>query len=411
MKLRVLFVSEGSIEQPSSGSERVLYHQAHGLARRGCAVAAITRRYSCHPLRLRDFDGFREAQFSIPSQTGVRSVWRTCRLSVSAYRQLSKTERFDWVVVHQPLSYLFLLSAGCLKHIPRLYVFHSPWHQEYLLKYKKPGIGHKSAAIVRRVVERICVMKSDKIITLSQYMKDKLQAVHGIYPINSVVIPGGVDLDEFKPLENRLQIKAELGFPRGALHLLTVRNLESRMGLDNLLESMRIVISNRHKIHLTIVGEGPERKHLQTLVANYRLEDQVTMKGAISAADLVKHYAAADFFVLPTRDLEGFGLVTPESMACGTPVLGTPVGGTQEILAKFDPRFLFTDNGPKAIAAGISEATGKYRLDGPAYVELRRRCREFVEQHYSWDRHVQQLSSILASAKLRLEPSAARRAR
>ena len=111
--------------------------------------------------------------------------------------------------------------------------------------------------MIRQAVERLCVTNADKVVTLSEYMREKLHAVHGLSPDKSVVIPGGVDLQRFEPPKDRLRVKAEIGFPPGALHLLTVRNLEPRMGLDNLLESLRMIPRGSSALHLTIVGDGP----------------------------------------------------------------------------------------------------------------------------------------------------------
>src|SRR5207249_11624167 len=60
--------------------------------------------------------------------------------------------------------------------------------------------------------------------------------------------------------------------------------------------------------------------------------------GFIPDETLPSYYHAADVFVLPTRELEGFGLVTVEALACGTPVLGTPVGATPEVLSGLEDR-------------------------------------------------------------------------
>ena len=106
----------------------------------------------------------------------------------------------------------------------------------------------------------------------------------------------------------------------------------------------------------------------------------------------------SDFFILPTRDLEGFGLVTPESMSCGTPVLGTPVGATREILSKFNREFLFDDTTPSAMACGIQAAVKNYLEDEAKYTELRDNCRHFARNNYAWQRHIQKLQSIISSA-------------
>jgi glycosyltransferase involved in cell wall biosynthesis len=110
---------------------------------------------------------------------------------------------------------------------------------------------------------------------------------------------------------------------------------------------------------------------------------------------LPQYYGAADFFILPTLHLEGFGLVTPESMACGTPVLGTPIGGTNEILRHFDPQFLFKDPSPEAMTQGIELAIEIYFARNKEYDDLRLRCREYAANNYSWQRHTDQLRAIL----------------
>src|SRR5206468_2298455 len=87
-------------------------------------------------------------------------------------------------------------------------------------------------------------------------------------------------------------------------------------------------------------------------------------------------YASADLFVLPTQALEGFGLVTLEALACGTPVVGTPVGATPGLLTPLDGA-LVTD-GPRAdeLAAAIVRALGR-----PDLAALRRRCREYTASY------------------------------
>ena len=91
---------------------------------------------------------------------------------------------------------------------------------------------------------------------------------------------------------------------------------------------------------------------------------------------------AADFFVLPTRELEGFGLVILESMACGTPVLGTPVGAIPELIGTFDRRLVFEDKDWQAMKNKMEEIVrkpGEFSIDPLE-------CRQFVEKGYSWQK-------------------------
>ena len=226
-------------------------------------------------------------------------------------------------------------------------------------------------------------------------MQQKVVEIHGIPADRIIVNPGGADLKRFKPPENRTVLKKELGFPEGKINLLTIRNLEPRMGLDNLFQSIFILKRKKIDVHLTVGGEGVESNNLESLIVELGLESYIKLIGFIPSELLPDFYGAADFFVLPTRSLEGFGLVTPESMACGTPVLGTPVGGTKEILSNFDLQFLFADISPEAMAEGIERAISEYPVKSKKYEDLRIRCRRYVEKNYSWQRHVDQLKSIL----------------
>jgi glycosyltransferase involved in cell wall biosynthesis len=226
-------------------------------------------------------------------------------------------------------------------------------------------------------------------------MAQKVSALYGIPAQWIVVNPGGADLDGFRPPVDRAALKSVLGLPKDRLHLLTVRNLEPRMGLDNLVRAMALLRAEKLPVHLVLGGEGPERRRLETLVRELRLQESVDVVGFIPAERLSEHYGAADFFVLPTRQLEGFGLVTPEALACGTPVMGTPVGGTREILSRFDPELLFKGTTPEDIASGIRSAAARYRACPDHYHNLRRRCRQFVEQNYSWERHVEMLHDLV----------------
>jgi glycosyltransferase involved in cell wall biosynthesis len=252
-----------------------------------------------------------------------------------------------------------------------------------------------SLAKVKKLIEGYCLKRAKKVIVLSQYMKQKAIKVHKINHDLIVVNPGGVDLDRFKPPKDRNRIKTELGYSAGKIQLLTVRNLEPRMGIDNLLKGFYILKEKDIPVQLVIVGEGPEKEKLQKLVKEFGLTIDITLTGFVPSDKLPHYYGAADFFVLPTRALEGFGLVTLESMACGTPVLGTPVGGTKEILKNFDSQFLFSDLTPNAIADGIQKVSDVFLAEEGKYNRLRERCRRYTEQNYSWQRHIDTLESII----------------
>jgi len=95
--------------------------------------------------------------------------------------------------------------------------------------------------------------------------------------------------------------------------------------------------------------------------------------------------------------LEGFGLVTVEALASGLPVLGTPIGGTREILARLGPEYLFDDVTPESMATGMLKALNGWGKNQAAYQNVSQTCRKVAEQHYSWDNHVSKLEELFHS--------------
>lgn len=152
------------------------------------------------------------------------------------------------------------------------------------------------------------------------------------------------------------------------------------MGIEALIKAFQKSEILQNKGMLLIGGKGSLENHLKSLAANSNLNGSIRFLGHISDKNLPATYQAADFFVLPTRKLEGFGLVILEAMASGTPVLGTPIGAIPEIIGSFDKRLLF--NGThwrdmKYKLEEVIEKPEKYHIDP-------RICRKFAENNYSW---------------------------
>jgi len=167
------------------------------------------------------------------------------------------------------------------------------------------------------------------------------------------------------------------------------------MGLDSLIRAMRDVVRDCRDVLLVIGGEGPLREELLSLVAEMNLEKHVSLVGFIPEGDLPDYYRMADIFVLPTLELEGFGLVTLEAMASAVPVLGTPVGGTVEILRRFDPACLFADTKPGSMAVLIIEKYRAFKNQPALYRDMSIRCRSFVEDNYSWENNINRMEGII----------------
>ncbi|HTJ95776.1 MAG TPA: glycosyltransferase family 4 protein [Pararobbsia sp.] len=262
------------------------------------------------------------------------------------------------------VSHFALYSAPSLdlyRDRPLVTHFQGPWSDEGSLEGRRAGAS--IGAAVKSLIERAVYRRSTRIIVLSSAFRDVLQASFGIPDDVIRVIPGCVDVPRFAISTTRDAAREALGLPNDRPIVLTVRRLARRMGIEDLIESFRQV---RHAVPdalLVIVGGGRLQHELAARVDQLGLHDHVRLLGRIDDDMLPLVYRAADLSIVPTVALEGFGLTTIESLAAGTPVLVTPVGGLPEAVSGLSPDLVLPNFGANALAAGIVDALrGHLRL-------------------------------------------------
>jgi glycosyltransferase involved in cell wall biosynthesis len=416
------------------GSARVIEDRAAALARRGHRVTLLAAADPCRVVQ--EAEAARAAGLDpclvpwTPAARGPVALARLLRSFRAAFRALAGwrparglerwrltagssdrsarsvgAPRFDAILFNQPLSARAVLGSGALDGAGMLYTFHSPWPVEWAIVRGhevrdgevRGGLRARVEFAARRAIERSALRDVRAVTLLSDYMRSQLSLIHPNVPAqDATLIPGGVDLHRFRPrpAEERSALRAQLGFPPGGRLLLTVRRLVPRMGLDVLLHAFRHLAGDFPDLQLAVGGSGPLEPELRALAGELGLADRVRFLGFVPEDELPALYAAADLFVLPTASLEGFGLVTIESLAAGTPVLGTPVGATPAILRPIDPRLL----APDPSAAGIAAAARRVLLlsDG-ALRALGDRGRRRAETCYDAERVGDSLETLLAS--------------
>ena len=138
-------------------------------------------------------------------------------------------------------------------------------------------------------------------------------------------MPNGVDLNLFR-IQPQTSARAELGWPEGPT-LLSVGNLVENKGHHIAIEAL----TQLPEFRLVIAGEGPERRALESLASQVNVSSRLQFLGRVDQSHLVRCYSAADMLLLPSSR-EGWPNVLLESMACGTPVVATNVGGIPEIV-------------------------------------------------------------------------------
>ncbi|HQE49901.1 MAG TPA: glycosyltransferase, partial [Fervidobacterium sp.] len=133
---------------------------------------------------------------------------------------------------------------------------------------------------------------------------------------------------------------------------------------------------------LVLIGDGPERMKIESLVTDFKLENRVLRLDHVKYDDLPEYYSAADVFVLPSIDRgEAFGLVVVEAMACGVPVVTTELGtGTSFHNIDGVTGRVVPPRDEKALANAIAEiCEHKYKYDPQV---IRKRAEEFSAERF-----------------------------
>jgi glycosyltransferase involved in cell wall biosynthesis len=397
--MKILFAADVSIKNIIGGVERVLYEQTSRLAKRGHKVSIITRKLPAHTTDHELISDVHEFRYHVNRSNSASFLISSVCNSIRLFSRLLKEDSFDLINFHQPFSALSVNLTPKSRSIKKVYQCHSLSFEEYETRNPRPSgilprMGFRINSYLRKYIEKYSLSQSRFIVVLSEFSKDKLIKHHKMRPDKICIIPGGVDIDRFQFNEDKIKIRKKLGLPDVKFLLFTVRNLVPRMGLENLIYAMKEIADSAKDIYLVIGGEGGLREKLANLISELNLRNSIKLQGFIPHQDLSLFYQAADFFVLPTLWLEGFGLVTVEAMACGTPVLGTPIGGTKEILGKFDPSFLFENTEPGSMAKLILEKYNFYKDKPEEYRKLSQECRNFVEKYYSWERNIDEIVAL-----------------
>lgn len=370
--MKLLFITENLFPDVMGGSGRVVQEFGLSLVRLGHDVTILTRRRSGLPA-IEEVQGMHVVRYACEHPLHM------CRTIATCLKKCTPECGFDAVLIEQPLPGLAALLSGQLKHTAVLREFHGPWHEEFRVKIGGARLQTALGIFLRKKIDRFTLHHASKIRVLSEYMKEEVLRIDPRLQDKIIVIPGGVNPDRFFPAASKEAVRAQLHIPADRLLLFTIRNLTPRMGIQNLIPAIEKIVKTHPTVLVHIGGSGPQRRPLLRMIEKLGLTDHVQLLGRISDEDLKLYYQAADLFVLPTRDLEGFGLVTLEAMASGAAVLATPQGGTAEIVRGYEDIFLFRDATEEAMAEKIGEL-----LSQPLQLEKNRQTARKVARHFSW---------------------------
>jgi glycogen(starch) synthase len=229
--------------------------------------------------------------------------------------------------------------------------FHGPWSREG----RTSGQNRLQAGLKFHVEKRV-YGRASRAIALSNAFADILEKDYGFQRSRIDVIPGGVDFLRFNSDASRREARATLGWRQDHFTIACIRRLVPRMGHAKLIAAAEILKTNARQVDIKLVGSGPLNAEINEAIKSKGLETHVQLIGHVPDEQLPLVYRAADLTIVPSTALEGFGLVVLESLAAGTPVVVTEVGGLSELMMPIAPQLIVPSCNPNDLADVIELA-------------------------------------------------------
>ena len=372
--MRIACIGTGWYPEVAGGLEKYLYGLVQELSRAGDVIDLfVTGDPSDLNERVRTFSIGRPGD----------PLWKRMLDARLAYAKNFRGP-YDVVNIHFAMNALPLIPF--IDHsAPRVVNFQGPWGSE-----GRAEGGSEISARIKEALERFVYRRSDRFIVLSTAFKEILCG-YGIEPERISVIPIGIDCTTFDVPSDRRAVRAGLGWPTDAKIFFTARRFVHRVGLLELVRAAGIVRGQHANVKIKIAGTGALRPVVEQEIRALGLTEDVELMGFVDDATLVRCYQAADVTIVPTQALEGFGTIIGESLACGTPVVVTPVGGMPEALAPLGAGFIARSAAPDAIAERIAAvASGALRLPDA------QTCRAYAVEHFEWSCVCHRVRSVFA---------------
>ncbi len=328
------------IDRPS-GSARVAWDQARAVRDAGHDVTIVCmNRASDRPSGPEVIEGLRVVRCDQPQTHPLspRRYQRAIDAVAAGVHQHLADQHWDTVHLHTVLT-----AAGVMRAIQPpgrvVYTLHSPVEQEMQLVWSQQGAAGTLKRLLAsgflRKLERRLLQRSDAIHCLSNFTRNEVDRRHGLAD-KVTIIPHWRRAGEQRTM-TKAQARERLGWPAELPILFTLRRHVYRMGLDTAIDAIAPLAAAGRCLFVA-AGDGPYRKDFEQRARNLGAgASQVIFPGRISDEELELSYQAADLFILPTRALEGFGLIVVEAMGYGMPVLGTDVGAIPDLIRPLSP--------------------------------------------------------------------------
>ena len=232
---------------------------------------------------------------------------------------------------------------------------------------------------VSALLQNINYHLSDKIVMYSERLVEE-QNVQKYRNKISIAHHHFFDFDKFKVSKRLNERENLIGY---------IGRLREIKGVLNFVEAIPTILQERNDISFLIGGDGPLREKLERYLEGEKLNDKVQLTGWIPREEFSTYLNELKLFVLPSYT-EGLPYILLEVMACGTPVLATPVGAVPDVIKDEETGFILENNSPECIARNMMRV-----LNYPDLDKIVENARELVEKEFTYEAAVERYRKIL----------------
>jgi len=312
----------------------------------------------------------------------------------AAVERTARIRRYDVVHANFWMSTIAGMRVQRTLGTPFVVTFHALGK----IRRREQGAADGSPA-AREAIETAAVRSADRVIAECPQDEYDLRMLYGADPARISMVPAGFEPRELSPT-SKYVARRRIGVGlRGPL-ILHVGRFVPRKGIDDAIRGASVVLAEMREARMLVVGghgDDPasvaERARLERIARELEVSSQVAFTGSVGRDRLRDHYAAADVFVT-TPWYEPFGITPVEAMACGTPVVGSSVGGIGFTVRDGVTGFLVPPRAPDAIADRLTEALSDRRR----LARMGREAARHVRPAFTWRRVTEQLVDVYAGA-------------
>lgn len=256
--------------------------------------------------------------------------------------------------------------------------------KKYIITAVGSGAVKPLYEFIKKGMIKKAYKKSDKLVAVSSNTKKEILKV--IPNLKIDVINHGVEAEKFQNNNSNSHLKYKP-------YILSVGTLKKRKGYEYSVRAFAQIADKYPDLKYLIVGSGPEKELIESLVISNNLEGRVIILDKISEEELASLYHGAELFILLSQndnyDIEGFGLVFLEAASCGAPVIGTTKSGAEDAVSDGENGFSV----PQRDCLGAVEAMEKILSNPELKDKFSRNSLDFAKK-MSWARAAEKYIEI-----------------